>query len=148
MTIVLAVLMALFYLQGLAKFGLWLLVPYSTRIRRISSYYARDQRVISLYDTVTLVCVVAVVVLQFASGMNAPSFVAGLLVGMNLIQIFFHRFNRPLPDDRRPPAPAPPNMTMSYAIQARPALGWREIIIMAVLSAWALYVIVAQVILG
>ncbi|MDP4510564.1 hypothetical protein [Nonomuraea turcica] len=147
MTIVLAVLMALFYLQGLVKFGLWLVVPYSTRIKRISSYYARDQRVIGVYDTVTLLCVVAIVVLQFVSGMNAPSFVAGLLVGMNLIQIFFHRFNRPLPDDRQPPEPAP-NMTMSYAIQAAPVLGWREIIVMVALSAWALYVIVAEMLLG
>jgi hypothetical protein len=148
MTIVLAILMALFYLQGLVKFGLWLLAPYSLRIKRISSYYARGQRVITLYDTITLLCVVAIIVLRFASGMSAPSFVAGLVVGMNLIQIFIHRFNQSLPDDKKPPAPAPPNMTMSYAIQANPTLGWREIVIMAPLSAWALYVIVAEPLLG
>ncbi|MEV6160045.1 hypothetical protein AB0L53_57870 [Nonomuraea sp. NPDC052129] len=67
---------------------------------------------------------------------------------MNLIQIFIHRFNQPLAESRRPPAPAAPNITMSYAIQARPALGWREIIIMAGLSVWALYVIVTQMLAG
>jgi hypothetical protein len=37
---------------------------------------------------------------------------------------------------------------MSYAIQAAPALGWREIIIIAALSARALYVIVAELLLS
>ncbi|WP_220447560.1 hypothetical protein [Nonomuraea diastatica] len=59
MNIVLAVLMALFFLKRLTKFALWLLVPYSIRIKRISSYYAREQRIIGVYDTVTLLCVVA-----------------------------------------------------------------------------------------
>ncbi|WP_327581655.1 hypothetical protein OHA25_37545 [Nonomuraea sp. NBC_00507] len=80
--------------------------------------------------------------------MSAPSFAAGLVAGMNLIQIFIHRFNEPLPEDKRPPAPSPPNMTLSYAIQANPALGWREIIIMAGLSVWALYAIITEILLG
>jgi hypothetical protein len=148
MTITLGLLIALFYLQALAKFGLWLLAPYHVRIKRIAAYYARGQRLIGIYDTLTLCCVAAIIALQFASDMSAPSFAAGLVAGMNLIQIFVHRFNQPLSEDKRPPAPAPPNMTLSYAIQANPALGWREIIIMAGLSVWALYVIVAEMLLG
>ncbi|MFI6707803.1 hypothetical protein ACIBF7_15275 [Nonomuraea sp. NPDC050478] len=148
MTIALGIVIALFYLQALAKFGLWLLVPYDVRIKRIAAYYARSQRLIGIYDTLTLLCVVAIIALQFAAGLSALSFAAGLVAGMNLIQIFIHRFNEPLAGNRRPPAPAAPNITMSYAIQARPALGWREIVIMAGLSLWALYVVVTEILAG
>ncbi|WP_433519610.1 hypothetical protein ACQP2T_31120 [Nonomuraea sp. CA-143628] len=148
MTIALGILIALFYLQALAKFGLWLFAPYHVRIKRIAAYYERGQRLIGIYDTLTLLCVVAIIALQFAVGTSALSFAAGLVAGMNLIQIFIHRFNQPLAENRRPPAPAAPNITMSYAIQARPALGWREIIIMAGLSVWALYVIVTEMLTG
>ncbi|MFD2351000.1 hypothetical protein ACFSTC_19255 [Nonomuraea ferruginea] len=79
MTIALGIVIALFYLQALAKFGLWLLVPYDVRIKRIAAYYARSQRLIGIYDTLTLLCVVAIIALQFAAGLSALSFAAGLV---------------------------------------------------------------------
>lgn len=66
------------------------------------------------------------------------SFITGLIVGMLTIQIFFHRFSRVLPAEQMPETPTPPRKFMSYAIQATPGLGWREIVFMTALFVWAL----------
>jgi hypothetical protein len=145
MSIVLTVLLIAFCLQGLVKFAVGFLVPYETRIRRIASYYRRDGRVISIYDSVTLVVIAVLVVLLLVTEMQYLSFVTGLVVGMLTIQIFFHRFSKPLPESRAPESPAPPRKVMSYAIQADPGLAWREIVFMTVVFVWALYQLVAGI---
>ena len=78
MAIALTILLIAFCIHGLAKFAVGFLVPYDTRIRRISSYYQRDGRIISIYDSVTLVIIVALVVLLFLVDMHDLSFVTGL----------------------------------------------------------------------
>jgi hypothetical protein len=138
MVLVLQILLIAFCVQGLVKFAVGILVPYPTRIRRIASYYNRGGRIISIYDTATLLIIVALVVLLFMTQMQYLSFVTGLVVGMLTIQIFFHRFNRVLPADQMPETPTPPRKLMSYAIQAMPALAWREILLMTALFVWAL----------
>ena len=45
------------------KFAVGFVVPCPIRIRRIASYYQRGGRIISIYDTVTLITVVALIVL-------------------------------------------------------------------------------------
>jgi hypothetical protein len=47
------------------KFAVGFVVPYPTRIRRIASYYQRRGRIISVYDTVTLIIIVALIALLF-----------------------------------------------------------------------------------
>lgn len=64
--------------------------------------------------------------------MQELSFITGLIVGMLIIQIFFHRFSEALPEDKTSETSAPPRKIMSYAIQANPRLAWREIVLMAV----------------
>lgn len=54
------------------------------------------------------------------------SFFTGLIAGMLIIQIFFHRFRVPLPAEKSPETPIEPRKLMSYAIHANPALGWRR----------------------
>lgn len=137
MSVLVAVVLLLFCLQGLVKFAVGFLVPYSTRIRRIASYYERGGRVIAVYDTVTLVILVVLVALLAIVGMDHLSFTTGLVVGMLTIQVFFHRFAETLPEDKAPAEPAPARKVMSYAIQARPALAWREITVMTVLFVWS-----------
>jgi hypothetical protein len=137
MSVVLAILLIAFCLQGLVKFAVGFLVPYSTRIRRIASYYERGGRVIAVYDTATLVVLVVLVALLTVTGLDHLSFTTGLVVGMLTIQVFFHRFREPLPPDKAPTEPAPPRKAMSYAIQAAPALAWREIAVMTVLFVWS-----------
>jgi hypothetical protein len=140
----LQILLIAFCVQGLVKFAVGFLVPYPTRIRRIAAYYDRGGRIISIYDTVTLLIIVALVVLLLLTQMQYLSFITGLVVGMLIIQIFFHRFNRALPAERMPESPTPPNKLMSYAIQATPALAWREIVLMTALFMWALVMLVAH----
>ena len=102
MSVVLTIVLIAFCVQGLVKFAVGFLVPYPTRINRIATYYRRDGRIISIYDSVTLVIIVALVALLFLTDMHELSFITGLIVGMLLIQIFFHRFDKPLPPERRP----------------------------------------------
>jgi hypothetical protein len=144
MSVVLTILLVAFCVQGLVKFAVGFLVPYGTRIARIANYYERDGRVISIYDSVTLVIIVVLVVLLFLVDMQELSFIAGLVVGMLIIQIFFHRFDQPLDPEKAPESGAPPRKIMSFAIQARPGLAWREIIVMAALFLWALYALIAH----
>jgi hypothetical protein len=141
-TIALAILLIAFCIQGLVKFAVGFLVPYDTRIKRISSYYERDGRIISIYDSATLAIITVLVVLLFLTEMQELSFITGLIVGMLVIQIFFHRFSRPLAPERAPESPPPPRKLMSYAIQANPALAWREIALMTCLFAWALFALI------
>jgi hypothetical protein len=144
MVLALQILLIAFCVQGLVKFAVGFLVPYPTRIRRIASYYERGGRIISIYDSVTLLIIVVLVVLLFLTQMQYLSFITGLVVGMLTIQIFFHRFSRVLPPDKMPETPAPPRQLMSYAIQATPALAWREILLMTALFVWALAILLTQ----
>lgn len=146
MVLALTVLLIAFCIQGLMKFVVGFAVPYRTRIARIGAYYRRDGRIISIYDSVTLIIIVTLVILLFLTEMQPLSFITGLVAGMLIIQIFFHRFSEPLSDDRAPEQGAAPRKVMSYAIQARPALAWREIALMTPLFGWALYELILQLV--
>ena len=137
MTTALEILLLLFCVHGLFKFTVGFLVLYERRIKQISSYYEKDSKVIGAYDTVMLVLIVLIVVVLFATGVQHLSFIAGLIVGMLLIQVFYHRFNKVLPPEKAPTPPVAANKLTSFAIQAEPHLAWREIIFMAALLIWA-----------
>ena len=51
MSIALTIVLIAFCVQGLVKFAVGFLVPYQTRINRIATYYRRDGRIISIYDS-------------------------------------------------------------------------------------------------
>lgn len=146
MSIALTILLIAFCVQGLVKFVVGFAVPYRTRIARISAYYRRGGRIIGIYDSATLIVIVALIVLLFLTGTQPTSFITGLIVGMLVIQIFFHRFSEPLTGEQAPESEAPPRKVMSYAIQAKPALAWREITLMTVLFGWALCELIRQLI--
>ena len=146
MSVLLTIVLIAFCIQGLVKFVAGFLVPYRTRIARIATYYERDGRIISIYDSVTLVIIVALVVLLFLTDMQELSFITGLVVGMLIIQIFFHRFDQSLSPERAPESGSPPRKVMSFAIQADPRLAWREIVVMTALFAWALYALVGRLV--
>jgi hypothetical protein len=100
MSVVLMILLIAFCVQALVRFAVWFLVPYETRIRRIASYYDRDGRIISFYDSITLIILVALVILLMLTEMHYLSFITGLVVGMLTIQVFFHRFSKSLTADK------------------------------------------------
>ncbi len=144
MRVALTVLLTLYCLQSLAKSAIHFLVPYDKRIRRMAANYRQDHRLISRYDTITLVVQIAMVALLFATHADAYSFLTGLFVGMSLIQVYLHRFIQPLPPDKMPESPMLPVKLVSYAIQARPALAWREYLLMSIAAVWGLYVVMAD----
>ncbi|MFZ0835551.1 MAG: hypothetical protein WAM92_21255 [Mycobacterium sp.] len=145
MSIALTILLIAFSLHGLVKFAVGFLVPYRTRIARIEAYYRRGGLIITIYDNVTLVIIVALVVLLALTDIEEVSFFTGLIAGMLVIQIFFHPFSRPLPANRAPKTPYAPRKLMSYAIQADPWLAWKEIL-MAALFAWALSYLIGRLV--
>ena len=112
-----------FCIQGLVKFAVGFLVPYRTRIARIAGYYERDGRIISIYDSVTLAIIVVLVVLLFLIDMQELSFITGLIVGMLIIQIFFHRFSEPLSEDKAPETRL--HQGKSCPTRSKPTPGWR-----------------------
>lgn len=144
MKLALQILLALYCVQSLVKFGVHFLLPYDRRIRQMERNYAKDHRVIGLYDDITLLVQLVMVVLLFVIGVQYLSFLTGLLVGMSLIQLYIHRFIRPLSADKAPQRPFPPVKLMSFAIQAQPGLAWREYLLMAAAAVWGLYMLVTR----
>jgi hypothetical protein len=144
LTTILAVLLALYILQALLKFAVHFLVPYDTRRRRIEAMYTG--RAIGAYDDLVSLLMLVLIGLLIWSGAFEPlSFWTGLVVGMTLIQVYFHRFSQPVAPDKAPEPPLTPIRLISFAIQARPSLAWKEYAIMALLFIWALASLVALI---
>ena len=95
-------------------------------------------------DAVLLVFAIVLAGLLGLRGADHVSFLTGLLVGMTLIQIYFHQFSMPLSGDEAPEPPSSPIKIMSYAIQARPGRPWKELIVIACFLVWSLYGVARQ----
>lgn len=148
MRLALEILLILYCVQALARFAIHFLLPYDKRIRQMARNYAKDHKILAVYDDTTLLVQIILVALLFVTGMHELSFLTGLFVGMSLIQVYFHRFIRPLPEDKLPESPFPPVKLLSYAIQAQPGLAWREYVLMAVAAVWGLYILIANGLIG
>lgn len=148
MKVALEILLIAYCVQALVRFAVHFLLPYDKRIRQMERNYAKDHKVTAVYDDITLVVQLVMVALLFATGMHSLSFLTGLFVGMSLIQLYFHRFIRPLPANRLPESPFPPVKLMSFAIQAQPGLAWREYLLIAAAAIWGLYALIASGLTG
>ncbi len=122
MTTVLQVLLCCSAYTGCSSSRPASLVPYSRRIAQISSYYQKESKVIGAYDSIMLAMVVVLTVLLLLTEPNHLSFTTGLIVGMLLIQVFYHRFNQVLPVDKAPPALVTP--ISSTPMPSRPSRAW------------------------
>ena len=142
---ILTVLLVLFSLHTLLKFTVFFVLPYRTRRGALDRAYGDHASATKISDTVLLFLCLVLVGLLFATGADHVSFITGLLVGATLIQLYFHRFSAPLADDQSPAPPVSPIKIMSYAIQARPTLPWRELLVFAALVLWGLYQFYAHV---
>ena len=140
--LILKALLTLYILQSLHKFFDFFYIGYEKRIARIRRVYAADG--VSVFDTIALIIVVVLLALQFIAGVEYLSFTTGLLVGMTLIQLYFHRFNQPLAANQSPDPPMYPIKLLSYAIQAMPGRPWREMTLMTILLGWALYMLLTE----
>lgn len=141
LTTILKVLLSMYSLYALVKFFDFFYTSYGRRIAGIKSAYEDGGRTIKIFDAVMLSFMLVLLTLLYVTGVEYLSFVTGLLVGMTLIQVYFHRFNQLLPPDRAPEAPVSAIKLMSYAIQADPSLAWRELTVITVLLLWALFML-------
>lgn len=143
--VVLDVALALFSVHALIKFVVFFAVPYPTRRRALDKAYADRTSATKTSDTVMIVvCLCLVLLLAASVQMSGISFAVGLLVGMTLIQVYFHRFSKPLEPSRAPGQPVSPIKMMSYAIQEEPGRAARELIVMTFLLLWALGMLLAD----
>ena len=135
---ILKVILGLYALYALIKFCDFFYLSYTRRRAGLAIAYAKEGRAIKRFDAAMLVLVIIILALAIMSGVDHLSFGAGLLVGMTLIQVYFHRFIDVLPPDKQPEPPVSALKLMSYSIQAHPAKGWREMLIITILLLWFL----------
>jgi len=137
--IILKVLLVLYIAYALLKFFDFFFLSYETRIARIREAYLDGGRQIRLFDNVVLLLMLVLVALLVATSVEYLSFTTGLLVGMTIIQVYFHRFSDPLPSEKSPEPPVSAIKLMSYAIQASPGRAWRELVFMTALFVSVLF---------
>lgn len=143
--IALKVLLGLLMLQALVKFGVFFFIPYATRRKMLDKQYAGNVSATKKSDLLLLGIVIVLLILLFWGGkVEYLSFAVGLYAGMTLIQIYFHHFSKPLPSEEYPPDPVSPIKMMSYAIQANPEKPWKELLLIALLLIWLLYMLATQ----
>src|SRR5213593_2683773 len=121
---ILKILLTFYILYALLKFLSFFFRDATRKLQGLQMAYASEARVISIFDNVALALTGVMVVLQFLSGIDYLSFTTGLLVGMTLIQVFFHRFRDPLPAAKTPEPPLTALKLMSYSIQMMPHKAW------------------------
>lgn len=137
--VVLDVVLVVFSGYSLLKFVFFFAVPYRSRRRALDKAYAGRTSATKTADTVSVLVCVGLVLLLLATGqVSGPSFATGLLVGMTLIQVYFHRFSTALEPGRAPEPPVSPIKMMSYAIQEHPARAARELTVVTLLLLWSL----------
>jgi hypothetical protein len=132
-TAILRVVLVVYMFYAYAKFAELFARSTASKKSWLRRVYAGSM--VRVFDDVMLIVMIAVVVTTAWSGFHVLSFTSGLLVGMTLIQIFFHRFDQPLTEEWSPAAPVTPLKLMAYAIQAMPQKAWRELLVITVLFA-------------
>jgi hypothetical protein len=141
---VLAILLAVYSVHALAKFGFFFVLSYRSRRKALDRAYAGKASATKTADAFLLVLAIVLAVLLGIQGADHVSFLTGLLAGMTLIQIYFHQFSVPLSNEEAPEPPSSPIKIMSYAIQARPSRPWKELAVIAGLLVWSLYGLAQQ----
>ncbi len=135
---VLAILLAIYSVHALAKFAFFFVLSYRSRRKALDRAYAGKASATKTADAVLLVFAIVLVGLLGIRGADHVSFLTGLLVGMTLIQTYFHEFSVALSADEAPEPPVSPIKILSYAIQARPSRPWKELVVIAGLLVWSL----------
>jgi hypothetical protein len=142
--LILKIFLTIYILYALLKFFEFFFRNDETKMKGLRAVYSGDGRVIRIFDNVMLILMVVFVALLFVTGVEYLSFTTGLLVGMTIIQVYFHRFSDPLPAEKSPEPPITAIKLMSYSIQANPGKAWRELVFMTVLFVWALFMLATR----
>lgn len=137
---ILKILLVVYILYALLKFFEFFFRNEADKMKGLRMVYVEGGgRIVKIFDNAVLILMVIFVVLLFVSGIEYLSFTTGLLVGMTLIQVYFHRFDAPLPPEKSPEPPITALKMMSYSIQANPEKAWKELIFMTALFIWCSY---------
>ena len=143
--LILKILLIFFVVYSLIKFFVFFFVKYDTRRKLLDSSYNGKSTATKISDIFLMSMVLLLIVFLFLSGRTEYlSFITGLLVGMVLIQLYFHSFSEPLNPEQSPEPPVSPIKIMSYGIEASPGKAWRELLIMTLIFIWALYMLLTQ----
>ncbi len=141
----LKIFLVFFVIYSLIKFMFFFFVKYDTRRKLLDSAYKGKTSGSKVQDIFFLAVILVLIGLLFVSGATEYiSFITGLLVGMVLIQLYFHSFSQTLTPEKSPEPPISAIKIMSYAIEDKPELAWKELLIMTILFIWALYMLFTQ----
>ena len=143
--LVLKIFLVFFVVYSLIKFMFFFFVKYDTRRKLLDSAYKGKTSGSKIQDIFFLAVILILLGLLFVSGATEYiSFITGLLVGMVLIQLYFHSFSQSLTPEKSPEPPISAIKLMSYAIEANPGRAWKELLIMTILFIWAIYTLLTQ----
>ena len=142
---VLKILLIFFVVYSLIKFFVFFFVKYDTRRKLLDSSYNGKSSATKISDIFLLSIVLLLIIFLYLSGRTEYlSFTTGLLVGMVLIQLYFHSFSELLKPEQSPEPPVSPIKIMSYGMEAIPGKAWKELLIMTMIFIWALYMLLTQ----
>lgn len=108
-------------------------LPYRKRRALLDRQYGEKASATTKSDLALMAFTVAVAGLLFWRSVEAVSFLGGLWIGATLIQLYFHRFHRPVRAEHAAPPPTSPLKEMSYAIQDAPWRPWPQLLMLTVL---------------
>jgi hypothetical protein len=141
----LKILMTVYILYALLKFFEFFFRDEATKRKGLYTVYVKGAgAVVKIFDNGMLILMLILLGLLFAGGVEYVSFTTGLLVGMTIIQVYFHRFSDPLPPEKSPEPPITALKMLSYSVVANPGKAWRELVLMTVLFLWCLYMLATR----
>ena len=144
-SLTLKILLTVYIVYALLKFFEFFFRDDEAKMKGLEAVYVRGGgSVVKAFDKMILVFMLILLALLFTSGVEYVSFTTGLLVGMTIIQVYFHEFSDPLPPDKSPQPPITALKMLSYSIQANPGKAWKELVFMALLFVWSLYMLMTQ----
>jgi hypothetical protein len=144
-SLALKVLLTIYIIYALLKFFEFFFRDDEAKSRGLHTVYVRGGgAVVKRFDNAILVFALILLALLFSGGVEYVSFTTGLLVGMTLIQVYFHEFSDPLPPEKSPDPPVTALKMMSYSIQANPGKAWKELLLMTLLFLWSLYMLATR----
>jgi hypothetical protein len=144
-SLTLKILLTVYIVYALLKFFEFFFRGDAAKMKGLDAVYVRGGgAVVKVFDQVILVFMLILLALLFTSGVEYVSFTTGLLVGMTIIQVYFHEFSDPLPPDKSPQPPITALKMLSYSIQAHPGKAWKELVLMTLLFSWSLYMLMTK----
>jgi hypothetical protein len=134
------VVVAVLGIHIIVKFAFFAL-PYRRRRALLDKQYGDKPSATTTSDLLVMGFTVLLAALLLWRGVEAVSFLGGLWIGATLIQLYFHRYHRPVTPQRAAPPQTSPLKEMSYAIQDAPWRPWPQLLTLTVLVVFSLVLI-------